>query len=432
MAIATTSIVVLAFVVPLAVLVHTVAEDRAVNRATTTAQSMTPVLIAGGAPSDLARVVAAVDADTEGTISVRFADGRSIGATDHRASEGAIRLACDPDAGRSLAEEVRGGVTVLVPVVRADVESAVTCTIVAVFVPQSVLHRGVAASWVVLGLLGLLLIAVAALVGDRIGRSITRPLLDMSAVAESLATGDLGARAEPSGTRDVQAVGQALNLLAERIGELLQQERESVADLSHQLRTPLTSLRLAAERITQSDERTRVDTELDRLEDALNAVIRQARAPITRDVGADLVAAVKDRLAFWSVLGNAQARTIEARLPTDPLVVPVSRADLDAVIDALLGNVFHHTPNGVAAIVTVERAGSGATLTVEDAGPGMPDHHDVMTRGRRGPRSRGSGLGLDIVRRIAQRANGDMHVTRASLGGARIVVEFATGTSKLR
>jgi signal transduction histidine kinase len=431
MAVATTSIVVLAFIVPLAVLVHTVAEDRAVNRATTTAQSMAPALIAAGDPRDLARVVAAVDADTEGSISVRMPDGMSIGATDHRISAEASQLVCHPNAGRSLAQEVTGGVSVLVPVVSADAAATVTCTIIAVFVPGSVLHRGVVASWVVLGALGLMLIAVAALVGDRIGRSITSPLRDMSSVAASLAAGHLDARAEPSGTRDVQAVGHALNLLAERIGELLQQERDSVADLSHRLRTPLTSLRLAAERVTHADERSRVDTELDRLEDALNAVIGQARAPITRDVGADLVAAVRDRLAFWSVLGQAQGRTIESSLHVDTLAVPVSRADLDAVIDALMGNVFHHTPSGGACIVTVERAGTGARMTVDDAGPGMPDA-DMTTRGRRGPRSRGTGLGLDIVRRIAQRSTGDMHIHRGPLGGARVVVELGTGTSKLR
>jgi signal transduction histidine kinase len=105
-----------------------------------------------------------------------------------------------------------------------------------------------------------------------------------------------------------------------------------------------------------------------------------------------------------------------------PLPVAVGKAELAACLDALLGNVFAHTPDGTPYLVRLARAAEGgAHLLVEDEGPGFPDA-TVVPRGASGARS--TGLGLDIARQTAQASGGSFTVTRANPRGARIVIEL--------
>jgi signal transduction histidine kinase len=99
--------------------------------------------------------------------------------------------------------------------------------------------------------------------------------------------------------------------------------------------------------------------------------------------------------------------------------VPLSRSELILAVDALLGNVFSHTPEGVAFRVTVSAAG----LIVDDAGPGIADPAFSMQRGVSGAGS--TGLGLDIVRRVAESAGGRIEIDRGPMGGARIAMLLA-------
>jgi signal transduction histidine kinase len=113
---------------------------------------------------------------------------------------------------------------------------------------------------------------------------------------------------------------------------------------------------------------------------------------------------------------------VAAVVGDEPRPVAVPRADLDAALDALLGNVFSHTPEGTAFSVTVEPGvDGGSRLILDDAGPGLPGE-GVLQRGRSGAGS--TGLGLDIARRTAEAAGGRLRLTRAPLGGARIELEF--------
>ena len=128
------------------------------------------------------------------------------------------------------------------PVVRED-GTAVISTLMS----EAVLDAGVWRAWGVLAALAVTLFVLALVVADRLARSLTRPVTDLAVTAERLGRGDLSARVVPDGPDEVREVGHALNTLAARIGELLTHERESVADLSHRLRTPVTALRLDAE-----------------------------------------------------------------------------------------------------------------------------------------------------------------------------------------
>jgi signal transduction histidine kinase len=152
---------------------------------------------------------------------------------------------------------------------------------------------------------------------------------------------------------------------------------------------------------------------------SIDAVITEARRPIREGIEArgDLVAVVRERLDFWSALAQDESRRVDASLPTGGLVVAATPADLAATVDALLGNVFAHTPAGTAFAVTVEQRAEAAVLTVSDDGPGWR-LASPETRGRSGAGS--TGLGLDIARRTASASGGDLSL-RDTIGGGAVV-----------
>ncbi|HET9443263.1 MAG TPA: HAMP domain-containing sensor histidine kinase, partial [Acidimicrobiales bacterium] len=206
--------------------------------------------------------------------------------------------------------------------------------------------------------------------------------------------------------------------LAARVRDLLAAEREAVADLSHRLRTPLTALRLEAESLAPADRR-RIGSGVDELERAVDRVIAEARRPARGGPGScDLVRAVRERVAFWAPLAEEQGRAWSLEAPADALPVPVHPGDVEAAVDALLGNVFAHTPEGTGFRVAVGPApGGGRLLVVEDEGGGLPRAH-VVARGASGAGS--TGLGLDIVRSTAEAVGGSLRLGGAAGGGARV------------
>jgi len=123
---------------------------------------------------------------------------------------------------------------------------------------------------------------------------------------------------------------------------------------------------------------------------------------------------------FWSVLAEEEGRTVTVDLPAGPVPVHVAAADLGAAVDALLGNVFSHTPDGTSFGVAVRpRAGGGAEVTVSDAGPGLDP--GAIARGSSGGGS--TGLGLDIARRTAAASGGGLRI-EASPAGTRVMLEL--------
>jgi signal transduction histidine kinase len=257
-----------------------------------------------------------------------------------------------------------------------------------------------------------------------LGRTMVGPMQALERVTERLRGGDLHARVEPRGPPEMADVGRAVNQLAERIGDLIAQEREATADLSHQLRTPLTVVQLEADSITDPQERIRVGAAVAGLTDAVSAVITEARRPRAAPAAApnaDLVVVVRRRMAFWTVLAQEQGRQPSVTLPEDPCLVRLSADDLVAVIDAILTNVFTHTPPAARFAVTVDDRGHLPVLRVDDSGPGFG--HGLPRRGRSANGS--TGLGLDIVRRSAEHSGGCLRLSRAAAkAGARVEVLF--------
>lgn len=433
----TTIMVALAFLIPLAVLVRTLARDRALSAAELEAQSLAPVLALTRDTTALDAAVRATTPGSRGRLMIILPDGTTVGgATGGDGLAGADPRERDNLAlarqGRAFSAPARGGIEVLVPVALEPEQTAV----VRVLVPTSILERGVAAAWAVEAALGLTLVASAVFVADRLARTIVRPVDALADAAGRLGEGDLSVRINPEGPAEVKQVAVAFNRLGDRVGELLEAERELVADLSHRLRTPLTVLRLDAEGLDNPEEARRLADDVDELERAVTGVIRQARRPVQEDLivpETDAAQVARDRLAFWAPLAEDQERSFEfvavssddgdGDRPPAATTVAVSPDELEAALDALLGNVFAHTPEGTAFRVEVRPLSDGGiALAVEDSGPGLSP--DLVERGVSG--SGGTGLGLDIARRTAEGAGGVFRIGRSATGGARIAMEFPT------
>jgi signal transduction histidine kinase len=411
MAAAVTSMVAIAFLVPLFILVSDLAFDRAVNRAEQEAESVARSLAVLVPMIGVDDAVDEFGADLQPTgLSILVGDGTVLGPEP--GPEEDWRLALGGTAFRASLDE---GVAIYVPVPRIEGPGVVVRS----YVEQDALNDGVIRSWVTLGTLGLILTAIAVFFADRMGRSIVRPVRSLSEFSTLLGEGDLSARVSPEGPEEVREVGVQFNRLAERIAMLLQREREQAADMSHRLRTPLTTVRLDIEALPEGDAKERLLDDLAELERTVTFVIEEARRPIRSQTAvSDLSEIVTDRIGFWRPLAEDQGRKVVTRIHEFPLPVRFDRRDGEAMVDAILGNVFSHTDEGTAFELALARIADMVILRIEDAGEGFPDD-DVLERGRSGASS--TGLGLDIARRTVESAGGALTVARSdTLGGARI------------
>ena len=407
--VATSSLVLVSFLVPLALVLRTLAADRAVSTATVQAQSMAP-LITTLSPRGLQLTVEQANAASSTPVTIFLPDGTVAGVPAPQTPS--IRLALH---GQSFSTSVPGGVEVLVAVAGLPDGTAVIRS----FVPDAVLRHGVARAWLLLFGIGAFLLLLSVIVADQLARSLVRPLAALALAADRLASGDLTARATVTGPPEVRRAGSGLNRLAIRIGYLLAHERESVADLSHRLRTPLTALRIDAESLRDS----RLLDDVTAVERTVSEIIRQARRQPggpAQEITCDAAAIVAERAAFWRPLAEDQERWMSVEVAAQPAFVQVSRDDLAACADILLENVFTHTPEGAGLTVRLSsRAGGGAWLVVTDDGPGFPSAGPV----RRGRSSGGStGLGLDIARRIAEESGGTLSLGRSASGGGSVTL----------
>ncbi len=421
---ATTSVVVLAFLLPTALLLSRLAESSALSDAQVRSQALVP-LVATAEPGEEGEFAAAVDGLTaEGyQVAVFLPDGSVVGSGEAAAADPAVATAAASRAARiddySSPAGGEDGKRLLQPVTRPD-----GTAVIRVLMPDARLSRGVAEAWLGLALLGLGLFLLSVVVADRLARALTRPITALATAAAALEQGQLSTRVAPAGPPEISAVGAELNRLAARIGDLLKAERETAADLSHRLRTPVTVLRLDAESLQDADERERLGADVDDLMRHIDAVITAARRPVREAITASCDAAevVRARTDFWSVLADEQHRQVEVDIAVTALPVRLHADDLAAGVDALLGNVFSHTPEGTAFRVCLTPGDEGgAVLVVSDHGPGLRDA-SALVRGHSGAGS--TGLGLDIARGTAEASGGRMEIRSRPGAGTGVTLHL--------
>ncbi len=412
---AVTALVVVAYVLPLSLLVRRQAMERAQIAAEQRAQSAAGALAVAVAAANgtVDRTVAAAALVSD--VAFILPDGIRIGVPDPPASlvsevaEGSTASYTAEDGTWSIGLPIATPAGVVSVVSRATLEE---------------MTAGVGRATLLLVALALALVVGSVLLADRLGRSLVRPVTALAETAHRLGEGDLTVRAQVDGPPEVKAVAQALNGLASRLDDIIEGERQALADLSHRLRTPLTALRLEAERLSTGTASERLLQQVDRTERAVDQLIREV-GNRDRTEGrrgrTDLVDVVRRRLDFWSVLAEDQNRTVTAHLHHDPLIVPASESELAAVVDALIENIFTHTPPGTGFEVTVREEAAAPLLVVSDAGPGFGSG-DPVERGRSGAGS--TGLGLDIARSLAERLGGGIETHEGPGGGALVMVRL--------
>lgn len=408
--------VVIAFLVPLAILVGALAFDRAVTRAEREAESVARLVavLSPSAGTTGAALTIGEERLTEIGASMILPDGTVFGITVPPAEDLSVPL-----GGSAYRASVEAGEAVYLPVAQANGE----ITVVRVIAPHEDLTSGVRRSWFILAGLGAILVGLAVLAADRFSRSIVGPVRDLSDTAVRLKGGDFSARVDPAGPPEIEEVGAEFNQLAEQVEHLLQAERETAADLAHRLRTPLTAAKLDAEALPEDESRDRLLEDLDEMERTVDFIIGEGRRPVRTEVdpGCDLAVVVADRAAFWSPLSEEQDRAFSTGIEVAHAHVAVPEVDAGVMIDALLENVFAHTDERVPMAIRLTSPDvASVLLEVEDGGGGLVDE-GVVERGASTGDS--TGLGLDIARRTAEASGGSFDLAEpGSLGGARVTV----------
>jgi signal transduction histidine kinase len=317
-----------------------------------------------------------------------------------------------------------------VPVTRAGrVDGAVRIT-------QSVDAVGRALRSATLGLVlvGLIVLALGLAAGAVLAASVVRPLRRLAAAARRAGEGDLSVRVPVEGSLEQREVGGAFNEMTGRVQRMVDAQRDFVADASHQLRTPLTGLRLRLEEAAALSSGPAVEqvegalAEVDRLSGVVTELLVLSEAGTARspDAATDLLAGARRAVSRWS--------SADLAVSGESSVVRCTNADLDRILDALIENAIDYGPPGQRITLT----GSPGRLEVADEGPGLApgEEETIFARFHRGTvgrasRRRGTGLGLPIARELASRWHGTVTLVNGPAGGAlaTVTLPLADGTT---
>ena len=264
-----------------------------------------------------------------------------------------------------------------------------------------------------------------------LSRWAAKPLARLGATARSLGDGDLRARAPADGPAEVRDLAVTFNTMAGRLETLVHGHRVMLADVSHQLRTPLAALRLqlealAAEAGAGSAEFWAPLSEVARLGRMVDGLLAVARAEnATPDIVLVSVSeVVAERTAAWSPVADDQGITLRADILLSARL-GLGEGYLEQILDNLIANAIEATAASGRITVTAAPTARGARVTVADNGPGMSqaDMDRAFLRFA-STNPRGSGLGLAIVYRLAAVGGGGAELSQTPGGGLTVTVDL--------
>lgn len=285
-------------------------------------------------------------------------------------------------------------------------------------------------------LIGLAVLALGLVVAWLLASSLARPLAGLARTARRVAAGELGARAEVTGSAEQREVATSFNEMTERLAQSIAAQRDFVANASHGLRTPLTGLRLRLEAAAQKSADPSVardleaaEREVERLADLVTDLLTLARDGERPEAGApvSLAAAGTAAAERWTAIAAGAGCELAPVGEGDPNV-SASGEDLAVVLDNLVENALGHAPAGSTVEIGWGASGGRAWIAVSDEGPGLAgeDEQRAFERFYRGSsypgRPGGTGLGLAIVAALARRWGGGATLRNREGGGARAEV----------
>ncbi len=392
---------------------------------------------------------------------------RESGAVDEQILElpilGGERVAVFDDRGRVIADTGRGPLTLppdlreqalaglisgtfegerqrvvaTAPIMR---EGEVEGLSVAVLVADELVARS-RVQLITLGASALGLLLVAGYAARVVARSVVRPVVQLDQTAVRLAAGDLTARAPvDDGPPELRRLATTLNSTAARLQELLAAQRAFVADVSHQLRTPLTSLRLRLEGMEMSgvapERIAAVSGEVDRLTRLVEQLLTLARVEGGKRprVPVDVAGVVAERIASWQPLADHNGVVIESRIARGLPDVHMIDGALEQILDNYLSNALRVAPQGSTVDVETYTDADGVVCRVADRGPGLSAEErrqafERFWQGRATPRDGSSGLGLSIVAELAKANDAVVALHEREGGGLVAEVRLLRATS---
>jgi signal transduction histidine kinase len=309
--------------------------------------------------------------------------------------------------------------------------------------PLDSLNGAVTNLWLYLALLAGGALCAAALIAVTFARWVNRPLARMDTAARRLADGDLAVRAETgSGPPELRRMAASFNMMAGRLENLVHGHRTMLADVSHQLRTPLAALRLRIDLLkvdsapAAASELGGAQEEIARLSRLVDGLLAVARAESVTEqvVNINLIPAVAERVAAWQPVADSHGVKLPApitehdgdHVAADVPQIALGAGHLEQILDNLLANAIDALPEDGTVSVSVSGADGGATITVADDGPGMsPEERSrAFLRFVSGSKNGGAGLGLAIVHRLVTSNGGTARLAETPGGGLTVVLDF--------
>jgi signal transduction histidine kinase len=282
-------------------------------------------------------------------------------------------------------------------------------------------------------------LVISLLISLWLGSSIYRPLAGVKSAAQKIAQGDYSQRVPEEGPTEVKELAASFNHMTSEVEQSQMRLHHFVADVSHELKSPLTSIQGFAQALldgTAADEETRakaagiIESEARRLRRQVDELLELSRmqsgqARLIKEL-ADMSDVLSRSVEIYSV--QAKEKQVELRLHTEPCLTVMGDADrLEQVFNNLLDNAIKNSPSGAAVNVTANRGGDMVNVTVADSGPGIPADHlpHVFERFYQvtGVRT-GVGLGLTIAREIVLAHGGAIEVSSQPGEGARFTVNL--------
>lgn len=259
-------------------------------------------------------------------------------------------------------------------------------------------------------------------------RSIARPMRALARAADRFGRGGEAVPVPLEGPSEVRVVTEAFNTMQERIGRFVRERTEMLAALGHDLRSPLTAMRLRAELIDDEETRDRLTASIEEMQTMVEATLAYAKGIADHEAMAtvDLAEIVRD--VADEVAAGGGTVEIDATGPTEASVRPT------ALKRALRNVVENAVRYGGSAAVRLERDGGDVVLVVEDEGPGIEESalervFEPFTRleSSRSRETGGTGLGLAIARTIVRAHGGEITLANRPEGGLRATLRLPTG-----
>ncbi|MDX6340637.1 MAG: hypothetical protein QOH87_775 [Trebonia sp.] len=302
--------------------------------------------------------------------------------------------------------------------------------------PTGPLNQNIANLWLYLVGLSGAAVAAAVLIAIYFARWVSRPLARLDTAARKIADGNLAVRAKTGyGPPELRRMAATFNMMAGRLEALVHGHRAMLADASHQLRTPLTALRLRLDLLAADSapaaaaELAGAQEEIARLSRLVDGLLATARAEaVTEQLEQiDVMDTVSERVAAWQPVADGNGVKLLAEAPSAPApLVALGAGHLEQILDNVIDNAIEAIgDDGGTVRVSVARSDTGTMLTVADDGPGMTPHERsrAFLRYTTGSQN-GTGLGLAIVHRLVTANGGTIRLADTPGGGLTVELEL--------